>query len=715
MRVAVYASERDNRPESRDLPWVLLAKVLTAFREGPCTSEDCPGKKCPHKSGPAWSPADYPEGATRGNRNVRAITALVYDLDDVVSEEWETRLRLAGLAHAVHSTHTSREGACYLRLIIPLSRPLTVAEHPIAWRALIDEYGLPADTACGDPARLYYLPSAPIGVPHHATTHPGAALNVDAVLAALPAVRPIEPSAPSGLTDKADTGERPPASPATIQAALRRLLAHGPAIEGQGGDKHTLTAACIARNDFALSEAEALDVLEIWNRANVPPWDRADLETKIANAERYSSGETGAARAAAETKAMMLGASASPGVSGGGLLGLPPPEPEPEPGSWGDHLRRARKLVAERLGEREERTDAGPMFESADALLGREHAPPAWLVRGLITEGGLAVIATEPKAAKTWAATEIAIAKATGTPAFGVFDVGAAALVAYFYAEDLGASVATRYRALVKKRKLGADGLSKLFAQPRGRDLNVCDNEQLANLIASVWMLGPIALLVLDPLRDIHNAEEDSSDEMAEVMHRLRFIAASLGCTVLFVHHSKKQSADSKGTRGGQMMRGSSAIHGSVDSAMYFRDLKVEGSDTFTSNVHSEIKGARGAGFFELTLKIDDDPKTGTAIDATWTVDRAPRETKAEAKAEKRDTELEGKILTELRHAGPQRRDALFKLVGGNKQKFTDAVRTMRDARPARLYDAHGLLSAVEVKAPPIVPGSAASKFVKPE
>ncbi len=200
---------------------------------------------------------------------------------------------------------------------------------------------------------------------------------------------------------------------------------------------------------------------------------------------------------------------------------------------------------------------------------------------------------------------------------------------------------------------------------------------------------------MLDPLRNIHTGEEDSSDAMSKVMARLRFLSAQLGCTVLFVHHSKKQSADSKGTRQGQMMRGSSAIHGAVDSGIYFSNLKVDGADTFTNTVQSEVKGARGAGFFQLTLKIEDENET--AVDARWHVDMKPRETKAEAKATERDAALEGKIAVELRKAGVAlNRTELLKRVGGNKDKFLDSVRTMRDALPPRLFETHGMLTVDE-------------------
>lgn len=699
MRLALYESEKDNRPDVRDLAWHFVARLLTSHRTGPCDASTCIGKKCGHKYGQAWSPVDIEPGATRANRNVRAITAAVFDLDDVVSEEWETRIRAAGLQGVIHSTHTSHEGACYLRLVLTLSRPVCPSEWPIVWAATIERFGLPADPACGDPARLYFTPSAPAGAPVIARILEGVPLDVDALLSAVGA-EAITPRAntyadlPQENVRLERSGDRPPASADVRAAALRAVMALGQAVEWKGGDALTYRAAVIAANDFALSEDEALDVLSRWDAFNEPPWGADGLAQKLEHASRYAAGETGAARAARETKAMMLG-----GGPAGSALGLPEPEPEPEPGTFPAALRDARALVANALGlDRVADVQATPMFESVADLMARKPEPPRWLVKSLILEGGVAVIATEPKAAKTWAATEIAIGVSTGTLVFGRFPA-TRGRVAYFYAEDLDASVVTRFGALIKSRGLSPADLSEFHAQPRGRELDLCNDDHLALLLASCRMLGPLALLVLDPLRNIHTGEEDSSDAMSKVMARLRFLSSVLGCTVLFVHHSKKQNADSKGTRQGQMMRGSSAIHGAVDSGIYFSNLKVDGADRFTNSVHSEVKGAKGAGFFQLTLAIRDENES--AVDARWTVDSHPNETKAEAKAAERDAVLEGKILVELRKAGlALDRSGLFKRVGGNKQNFLDAVRDMRDSNPPRIFEAHGQLTADEVRLP---------------
>lgn len=90
----------------------------------------------------------------------------------------------------------------------------------------------------------------------------------------------------------------PPATPDVLGEAAAALLEHGPAIEGEGGDEHTFKAAAILMNDFALTEDEALPLLEEWNETCDPPWEEEDLLTKLqmGGRERAKAPEYGCKR-----------------------------------------------------------------------------------------------------------------------------------------------------------------------------------------------------------------------------------------------------------------------------------------------------------------------------------------------------------------------------------------------------------------------------------
>ena len=168
----------------------------------------------------------------------------------------------------------------------------------------------------------------------------------------------------------------------------------------------------------------------------------------------------------------------------------------------------------------------------------------------------------------------------------------------------------------------------------------------MARIVASVRLLGAVDLLVLDPLRDLHSGEEDKSDSMRNVMRRLRLLGKLLGCTVVVVHHAPKATKDNARRRPGQNLRGSGAIHGSVDSGLYLSDAGGDGKAVFVNTVTSQIKGARSAGCFELELTVADDDQ-GEAVHASWKV-RRDVNPKATAK-QKQETDDDDKVITFVR------------------------------------------------------------------
>jgi len=330
----------------------------------------------------------------------------------------------------------------------------------------------------------------------------------------------------------------------------------------------------------------------------------------------------------------------APGRHGGeayaGTQGEPQPvAPEPDP--FEAEVARALADVCAELGTDNTKNHAPLFGVDAANLLGEEFPDTQWLVTGLITRGGTAVIGGLPKAAKkTWLATEIAVAVTTGTKVCGEF-FARLGTVRYFYAEDTRRQIRNRIRALLE----GAGRtmpIERLYLEPRGSFLDVTRDEDLAWIVASCRRGGKLDLLVLDPLRDVHSGEEDKSDSMRDVMRRLRLLGEILDCTVLAVHHAGKPSEANAKRGGGQRLRGSGSIHGSIDSGVYFLDCKGDGVGTFKNTVESEIKGARSAGIFTLALQIVDDD-SGEAVCATWKVTReasaAKLSTRAEAEAAK--------------------------------------------------------------------------------
>ncbi|MFN7130778.1 MAG: VapE domain-containing protein, partial [Myxococcales bacterium] len=81
-----------------------------------------------------------------------------------------------------------------------------------------------------------------------------------------------------------------PAGTVSPESALRRarawLSVRDPAVEGQGGDRHTFLTAANLVNDFGLAADEAWSLLLDWNARCVPPWSERELRAKLDSALR---------------------------------------------------------------------------------------------------------------------------------------------------------------------------------------------------------------------------------------------------------------------------------------------------------------------------------------------------------------------------------------------------------------------------------------------
>lgn len=75
----------------------------------------------------------------------------------------------------------------------------------------------------------------------------------------------------------------------TARRVQAYLKAAGPAVQGQGGWKHTNGVAAALVKGFGLSEADAVAAILAWNHSCSPPWREAELITKI----RWAAGLPG--------------------------------------------------------------------------------------------------------------------------------------------------------------------------------------------------------------------------------------------------------------------------------------------------------------------------------------------------------------------------------------------------------------------------------------
>jgi hypothetical protein len=72
-----------------------------------------------------------------------------------------------------------------------------------------------------------------------------------------------------------------------VERARRYAATLPPAITGEHGDLHTFRVCCRLARGFALSDDQALELLQAWNARCRPPWSDRELMDKVRRARRY--------------------------------------------------------------------------------------------------------------------------------------------------------------------------------------------------------------------------------------------------------------------------------------------------------------------------------------------------------------------------------------------------------------------------------------------
>lgn len=288
MKISLLNSRTDTAPRVVETDWGGVVAMLSTSRSlalGTAAYGQLDKRtQGQHKDGPAWIPGEL-EGP-RCDENMRSVCALVLDFDALqrtdVGRLWAVLGGYEGFAHT-SASHTEEHPKW--RVVLPLQRPILAMGWKERWLSVVAWLGLKGrlkpDGAAKNSSRLYYLPTNLSDVPPNWHRLEGRHIELDSI----PARRAAERRAPTlAMAWWSDDFVR------QARNYLRRM---GPAVEGVHGDDKTYRAACVVARDFALPEAQALELLREWNSFCEPPWGDEELLAKYQHALRYGTGQLG--------------------------------------------------------------------------------------------------------------------------------------------------------------------------------------------------------------------------------------------------------------------------------------------------------------------------------------------------------------------------------------------------------------------------------------
>jgi hypothetical protein len=204
---------------------------------------------------------------------------------------------------------------------------------------------------------------------------------------------------------------------------------------------------------------------------------------------------------------------------------------------------------------------AQELFAPAPRFLSTVADEIDWMIERVIQRGANGMISAIPKAGKSWASADMAIALALGEPWLG-FRVPRPVKVAFVSREDAPALTQWRMKNLWRGRSAKNPSLieTNLYVNTQMQSplLLLDDEAQFTELMDAMRSFKP-EFAIFDVFNVLHTADENDNSEMRAVLRQLSRIRDEIGCGVLMIHHYNKQAEQTNIT---QRMRGASAIGG---------------------------------------------------------------------------------------------------------------------------------------------------------
>lgn len=180
-------------------------------------------------------------------------------------------------------------------------------------------------------------------------------------------------------------------------------------------------------------------------------------------------------------------------------------------------------------------------WQSAPDLLKETLDPIQWCVTGILPAGA-ALLAGRPKKGKSLLALNIAIAKATGSRAFGLYEVGKPGDVAYLCLEDGKRRMQKRIGAMLAEMDAPPARLDLAYQAPR------VDSGLIDALDAWCTSKTAPALIIIDILAKVRAPRRGKSPDIYqddyELIGAFMQLAEARNLTILVVTHTSKRESD---------------------------------------------------------------------------------------------------------------------------------------------------------------------------
>ena len=253
-------------------------------------------------------------------------------------------------------------------------------------------------------------------------------------------------------------------------------------------------------------------------------------------------------------------------------------------------------------------------------VVATQSSPTRWLVPDVIPEAGCGLWIAPPKVGKTRTALEVALGLATGVTPLGV-PVSGKMPVGFLSLEDGPDLTIERLGELLNRdadrRHFHWNGYidENLTWYPPERiplqlgfdALDLSRPEGIFNL-QEIIETHDLRLCVIDTLSmAIGKASINDSSEMYSILKKVKVVAKTTGCSVVFIHHTRKRNFESGETIQEKVL-GSTALHAWADYVVWLTPSK----DKYSPILNLGVQTKRGASEYlvdkDSLVILRDDP-----------------------------------------------------------------------------------------------------------
>lgn len=189
-----------------------------------------------------------------------------------------------------------------------------------------------------------------------------------------------------------------------------------------------------------------------------------------------------------------------------------------------------------------------------------------WLIEDLWLKGKINAVAGFEKSGKSRLVNWLLCGMAGGRSTLGLSATGATQRILYLCGEETIGEVNKRFRDYSTLQGVPHDVLQLEFIEAAAMRL---DLKPQRDWLKEKLLDESFTMLVADPLRRLHAADEDKSTQMAPILNDLRSLSNRHNISILLIHHTAKINDETDMSRMANWFRGSTDVAAILDTGQY--------------------------------------------------------------------------------------------------------------------------------------------------